>query len=229
MLTEFTDSCGFYQSPLGQRTLALLRAHVEDFDPGLSGARILTLGQSALLLGSTPTSCARMTRPDEAPFSCLVDSKNKPLPDASFDFVIALHMPSAFFEAESFLREVRRVLKGEGRFLTILPRHGGAWAQNTLTPFGCEPDFTTRQIRNILNNQGFIVECIDRALYAPPTDIWDSFSLADKIEIIAPWLFLHFGGGVLLVEVRKRVCGFAGCCKERRRRSDRLLPLPLPI
>jgi SAM-dependent methyltransferase len=221
---------GFYQSEVGRRTLDILRAPIDALWPDTSKERVASLGCGALLLGSRHAVSARMTSAQEVPFSCLVDSKNKPLPDGDFDRVIALHAVPSACESEPLLCEIARVLKGEGRLLMILPRHGGAWAQNTDTPFGKEPAYSPAQIKRILNDRGFFVARVRRALYAPPSASERGLFSAYEIEKFAPWLFLRFGGGVLLIEAQKRVYGFVNAKEQKRRRcADPLLAAPLPI
>ena len=228
MLTPSVDSQEFYQSQRGRVTQAILRAHVDRLWPDISGTRILPLGSGALLLGSLPFVSGRMTATQGETFSCFVDSKNKPLPDADLDRIVALHAMATSSDMELGLREAWRTLKGEGRLLIVVPRRCGAWAKKPDTPFGREEAYSGRQIKKALTDQGFIVTRIRRALFAPPDGAEAFLSLAYKIETIAPFLF--FGGGVLFVEGRKRVCGFAGAKKRAREHSrNPLLPLPLPI
>jgi SAM-dependent methyltransferase len=230
MLTDFADSQDFYQSRTGRAAQGLLRARIGKRWSGLANGRVLPLGRAALVLDETPFISARMTGAQEETFSCLVDSKNKPLPDADIDRAIMLHALKAESDLEPVLREIWRVLKGEGRLLMVLPRAGSAWARNPDTPFGHEPAYTASQIKKILKRHGFFVARMNRALYARPCAPEPNFLRALEIERAAPGIFLRFGGGVLLVEARKRICGIAGAKQKKRPRcANPLLPLPLPI
>ncbi|MFA4994450.1 MAG: methyltransferase domain-containing protein [Bdellovibrionales bacterium] len=221
------DSRSFYQTPQGDRALAVLRAQASKFCPCFPDERILPLGCGDLLLGSLPYVPGRMTSAQGDMFSCLVDSKNKPLPDADIDCVFALHAAKDFSEIEPLLREVWRVLKGEGRLLMIVPRRHSAWAKNPDAPFGQEQAYSASQIKKALKSQGFSVLHIGSALFAPPGKSEDSFSFSYKIEKIAP--FLPFCcGGVFLIVAQKRIRGIAGA-KKRVRYIEPPLPLPLPI
>jgi SAM-dependent methyltransferase len=228
MLNDSVDSRVFYQSQRGRRIQELLRTHIGKMWADISNERILPLGCASLLFNSPPLVSGRMTATQEENFSCLVDSKNKPLPDADLDCIVALHAAATSSEMTFLLREAWRVLKGEGRLLIIVSRRHSAWAQNPDTPFGCEEAYAATQIKNALSNQGFFVTRARRALYASPHCLETSFSLARNIEMIAP--FLLCGGGVLLVEGQKRILGIAGAKKLKRApASDPLFPLPLPI
>jgi SAM-dependent methyltransferase len=228
-LSSESDYQAFYRSKLGHAAQDVLRAHVGEMWPALKGERVMPLGCGALLLGM-PAVSARMAGTDEEMFSCLIDSRNKPVPDTSADRVLTLHTDVTYSDIEHLVREIWRVLKGEGRLLMIVPRKNGAWARSPDTPFGKEPAYSASQIKKLLNDAGFFVEHIGRALYAPPCSMSENLFLARKIERIAPWLCFCRGGGVLLIDAQKRVCGCASLrARNRRRRADPLVPLAWPV
>jgi len=215
----------FYESPLGRAALDLLRAHVEKLWPVLENERIFSLGAAGILFDGTVSS-ARMTGTEGENFSCLVDAKNKPLPDADVDRLAVLH-GGASFDLGALLREGIRVLKGEGRILLILPRKGGLWDSVPLSPFGQEPAYSERNVRNLLKRNGYFIERIDRALYAPPIDApWNLFWVP-KIEMAAPFVF-PFGGGVLVVEAKKREPGLVGATAQNDRETEAFAAMPMP-
>ena len=226
-MTNFQDSHVFYQTPLGRRTQELLRASVGKLCPCFFNGRVLPLGCADLLLGPITTVSGRMTTAQGEAFSCLVDSKNKPLPDADIDCVVALHAAKEISDIDFLLREIWRVLKGEGRILLIVPRRRSAWAESFDTPFGKEQAYSVPQIKKILKAQGFSVARVRSVLYAPPGKSDAAFAYV--IEKVAPFLpFCH--GGVLVISSHKRVYGLAGAKKRKPREcTDPLLPLPLPI
>jgi len=228
-MTDFADSRNFYQTPRGRETQDLLRAQLGRLCPCFFGGRVLPLGCADLLLGSINAVSGRMTAATGETFSCLVDSKNKPLPDADIDCVVALHSAKEISDMDFLLREIWRVLKGEGRLLLIVPRRRSAWADNPDTPFGNEQAYSVPQIKKILKAQGFSVMRVRSALYAPPGNTDGSFPFAYGIEKIGPLVpFCH--GGVLVISARKRVYGLSGEKKRKSREcADPLLPLPLPI
>jgi SAM-dependent methyltransferase len=164
--------------------------------------------------------------PREGPnVSALVEIDNLPLPDNSIDRVIALHALEGLAEPNPLLREVWRVMKSGGRFLTIVPNRRGLWAHSDRTPFGYGQPFSLFQIKDALHHQGFLIERVRYALYAPPGASRLGLSLADKIEKYAGWLFPGLGG-LLLVEASKQL--YAPLAPKTSLRHRLVLPLPLP-
>ncbi len=228
-MTDFADSHHFYQTLLGRETQDNLRSAIGRLCPCFFDGRVLPLGCADLLLGSATTVSGRMTTTMGETFSCLVDSKNKPLPDADIDCVVALHAAKEISDMDFLLREIWRVLKGEGRLLLIVPRRRSAWAENLDTPFGKEQAYSVPQIKKILRTQGFSVARVRSALYAPPGKPDAPLPFSYGIEKVAPFVpFCH--GGVLIISAHKRICGLAGAKKWGAREcADPLLPSPLPI
>jgi len=170
-----------------------------------------------------------MTSAQDSPFCCLVDSRNKPLPDSSFDRIIALH--AEIDDPVPFLKDAWRVLKGEGSLLIVLPKMNSAWAKCPSTPFGKEPAFSAAQIKRALIDQGFMPPRVRFALLARPDEASELFSLASLIEKQVPSPLFGFASGALVVEAKKRICGFSGskAKKNQEHCADSLYPSPLPI
>jgi hypothetical protein len=229
MLIDFA-SRQFYESRAGRAAKEILRARVRQLWPDVARERLLPLGCAELLIDSPSIVAAHMTGAKDQPFCCLADSRDKPLPDASLDRVIALHTAETSEDMDFLLREIWRVLKGEGRVLLILPRRNSGWATNPATPFGREQAYGTKTIKGLLNKHFFTIESISPALYLPPWIALGHEFIAQKIDLCSSLLFFQQGGGVLLVEARKRVHGLA---TERARTNslqpDPLFPMPLPI
>ncbi len=224
MFTDRVDARAFYESEIGQAAQELLRKHASKLCPLTAGEKVLPLGSASLLQDWQDPITARI---DPESFSSIVDSRGKPLADASLDLVAALHTDA---DIDLMLREIWRVLKGEGRLLLIVPKLNGAWAQNAATPFAQETAYTARQIAELMRKHFFFVRSLERALYAPPSWCAANRNIARELEIIAPWLMLRQGGGVLIVEAQKRICGAVGCRTKRAKiGADPLFPLPLPI
>jgi len=213
----------FYQSRSGQAALNLLRGHVEKLWPVLENERILTLGAAELLFPGLPVSSARMTGAEGETFSCFVDSKNKPLPDASVDRIAVLH-GGDFFDLAPVVREGRRVLKGEGRMLLILPRKGSSWAMDTTTPFGRDPAYSQQELKNILKSKDYFVGRVERTLFAPPGEaLWTR-----AVERMASFVFFFGGGGVLIVDAQKRELGLVSVTSAREGAAESFAAMPMP-
>lgn len=231
MPVDLQDPRTFYKTPLGRTVQDLLCAHLLDLCPSLSDERLLPLGCGDALLGSLPTVCAHMTSAVEEGFVAIVDSAKKPLPNESIDRVVALHAVDTANELEKgfFLREIWRVLKGEGHLTLIMPKPRSAWAENLKTPFAQDPAFSSSRIRALLDDQDFSVEHLKRALYASPVQAELFPDIAKRTEKIAPWLCLWLSGGVWIIDAQKRELGLARARKARKEETDPLLPLLSPV
>ena len=237
MFTDIIDLRDFYQTPLGIRTRRVLRAQVESLWPHLRGENVLILGyappllrplsqQAAAVYAFMPAMQGVSYWPREGPnVSCLVEIDNLPLSDNSIDRVILLHALEGLSEPSSLLREIWRVMKSGGRFLTIVPNRHGLWAHSDRTPFGNGQPYSPIQIRNALHHQGFLIERTRHALYAPPSSSRLNLSLGDSIETYGIRLFPGFGG-ILLVEASKQMYAPKGT--KARAQHRLVLPLPLP-
>ncbi|MDE2028939.1 MAG: methyltransferase domain-containing protein [Alphaproteobacteria bacterium] len=227
----------FYHNPAGRTARRLLCARVAALWPHVAGERILVLGYGPPMLrpwlGQAHSVHAFMPAgqgvaywPREGPnISCLVDPTDLPLPDASIDRVVLLHALEAMPDPAPMLREIWRVLKSGGRLLTVAPNRRGFWAHNDRTPFGNGQPYSPRQARSLLHGQGFLIERLAFALYAPPGAARFGFSFVDRVEKIAARLFSGFGG-VLLIEAGKQL--YAPRVEKKALRHRLVLPLPLP-
>ena len=237
MFSDIIDLRDFYQTPLGLMAQRVLRAQIASLWPKVQGENVLILGYGAPLLRPLSQQAAAIYAfmpamqgvsywPREGPnVSCLVEADNLPLADNSIDRVILLHALEGLSEPSPLLREVWRVMKGGGRFLTIAPNRHGLWAHSDRTPFGNGQPYSPIQIRNALHHQGFLIERTRHALYAPPSASRLNLSLADRLEKYGVRLFPGFGG-LLLVETSKQIYAPKGT--KARVQHRLVLPLPLP-
>jgi ubiquinone/menaquinone biosynthesis C-methylase UbiE len=101
----------------------------------------------------------------------IIDSKSLPMADASFDAVVSTWTLCSIADVESALREIRRVLKPDGRFYFV--EHGlspdpmvAKW-QHRLTPVqkviadGCHLD---RDIKALVRAAGFRIDSVHEFL-----------------------------------------------------------------
>ncbi len=216
MFSDIIELRDFYQNPLGHMARRIISSRVSDMWPDMRGERVLILGYGAPLLRSLsqktqalyafmPAAQGVSYWPREGPnISCLIEIDNLPLPDNSIDRIIALHAMEGVAEPAAMLREVWRVMKSGGRFLTIVPNRRGLWAHSDRTPFGNGQPYSASQIKNALHHHGFLIERVRHALYAPPSALRLNLSFADKIEKIAARLFPGFGG-LLFLEASKQL------------------------
>ncbi|MER2519838.1 MAG: methyltransferase domain-containing protein [Bdellovibrionales bacterium] len=234
MYSDVVDLQEFYDSLLGQTARRVLRAQVRAIWPNLAGERVLALGYAVPLLRGwaqdASTLAAMMPAeqgvaywPREGPnISTLVDPANLPLADQSVDRVIVMHGLEGASAPQALLREIWRVMRGQGRLLMIVTNRRGLWARKDGTPFGIGRPYSSFQIKDFLREQGFLAERVWQALYVPPTTSRLVLSMADGFERYGRACFPGFGGALML-EAGKQI--FA---PTRRSFSSRKLVVSLP-
>lgn len=235
-MQDIADLRDFYQSPLGLSAGRLLAARLSSWWPTVRGEQIAALGYALPFLEALsqadvyafmPAALGAVRCPAQGlNRSCLVSMANLPLGDGSIDRVVALHALEWLVDPQSFLGETRRILKGNGRLLLIVPNRKGLWARNDRTPFGCGQPYSMAQMRKLLKEQGFNIERMRAALFAPPCAMRLKSAFAEKTENMASRL-LPFFGGVLMVEASKQICAPAGL-RTRKNLSPIVLPAALP-
>ena len=134
----------------------------------------------------------------------LVDETDLPLPDASMDRVLLAHAVECSEHLRDMLKEVWRVMAGNGRLLVVAPNRRGIWARTDRTPFGSGHPFSPNQLSRLLRDNGFIPVAVGRALYFPPTNSRWLLSSAHTLERIGDRWFQRFAGTVL-IEARKQI------------------------
>lgn len=236
MYADVVDLREFYLSPLGQAVRQLLRARLRRVWPDCRGERIMALGygapllrpllpEAACLVAMMPAPQGVAYWPREGPnVSCLADTDNLPLPDASIDRAVLIHALEGADAPDRMLQEVWRVLKGGGRLLVIVPNRRGLWTHSDRTPFGTGRPYSAFQIKDTLRDQGFLVDHIQHTLYLPPGASRLTLTLADHLEKYGEKLFTGFGG-LLMIEAGKQL--YAPLLTKSKALPHRLV-LPFP-
>jgi SAM-dependent methyltransferase len=239
MYSDVVDLREFYQSPLGQTVRRILRSRLRRIWPNVKGERILALGygtpllrpllsEADVLFAMMPAAQGVAYWPREGPNrSVLTELDDLPLADSSVDRVILMHaLEGAGTNAQDVLREIWRVLKGNGRLLMIVPNRRGIWAHGDRTPFGTGQPYSAFQIKDTLRDRGFLVDRTWRALFLPPSNSRLVLSMADFFEKFGELVFPGFGG-LLVMEAAKQL--YAPLTPKAKLTRHRLvLPLPIP-
>jgi SAM-dependent methyltransferase len=239
MSFDVVDLREFYINPLGQAVCRLLRARIKHLWPDVHGETLLAVGyatpllrpwlsEAGSLLVMMPGEQGVAYWPREGPnVACLTSLTDLPLPDESVDRAIMMHTLETACDPDALLRELWRVLKGNGRALIIVPNRRGLWAHSEGTPFGTGRPYSASQLKNVFREQGFIVERTQHALFAPPFQSRLALRLADSAERVGSRLFPGFGG-LLLMEASKQVY-VPILTKAHAMRHRLVLPLPFPV
>src|SRR4029078_5453175 len=216
MWSDGLDLRGFYEARLGQVARHLLRRRVRQIWPDVRGEAVLGLGYATPLLrqfvGDTGRVLERMPAqqgvlhwPPEGPnATALVDETDLPIPDAAIDRVLLVHAVECSEHLRDILKEVCRVMAGNGRLLVVAPNRRGIWARTDRTPFGSGHPFSPSQLSRLLRDNGLTPISVNRALYLPPTNSRTLLRSATTLERIGDRWFQRFAGAVL-IEARKQI------------------------
>src|SRR5690348_9462250 len=162
MSIDVVDLRDFYSNRLGAVARHVVGRGVRRRWIDTRGLRVLGLGYATPYLGLfreeaerclafMPASQGVVRWPSERPgLTTLVDEDNLPLPDASVDRVLLVHALEMSHHSTQLLREVWRVLSGNGRLLAVVPNRRGLWARMDTTPFGQGRPYSRSQIVHLL-------------------------------------------------------------------------------
>jgi SAM-dependent methyltransferase len=214
MWTDVVDLRDFYASPLGQTARRLIARNIAEMWPDTKGLAVLGLGyavpylrpfreQAQRCFAMMPAPQGVLHWPPEGPnATALVEEEALPLPDMSVDRVLLVHAVEHAEALRPFLREVWRVLTGNGRLLIVVPNRRGIWARLDRTPFGHGHPYTVGQLKHLLRDNLFVPQQTRSGLFLPPFGgrLW--LSSADAWEAAGTRAFPALAG-VAMVEASK--------------------------
>lgn len=231
MWMDVVDLRDFYASALGGTARRMIRRRIREVWPESKGMKVLGLGYTTPYLGMfkgdaertlafMPAAQGVLHWPNEGrSLTTLVDEADLPLEDLSMDRVLIVHAIECSEQLRSLLREVWRVLKGNGKVLIVVPNRGGVWARMERTPFGFGRPYSPRQLNTLLRDTMFTPLQAERALFVPPSRSRMILGSAPAWENIGHRFFPGLAG-VCLIEATKQI--YAGnpatAAKVKRRR-----------
>lgn len=216
MYLDVVDLRSFYAQPLGVVTRRLVSRAVRARFNNVQGLSVLGIGYATPYLGVfrgeaerciavMPAAQGVVRWPSAAPtLAALADETALPLPNASIDRVVAVHLLEMTPDAAEMLREVWRVLAPGGRLLAVVPNRRGVWARLDTTPFGNGRPFSRGQVVRLLREALFTPSGWDEALYFPPVSNNWLLRTAVAWERVGARLSLPFAG-VHVVEATKQL------------------------
>ena len=166
----------FYRSPLGHVAQRLVRGRIRDMWPVVDGQRLLAVGYGTPYLRPFIDSAERAVAvmPDlqgvtrwpvgEPGLVTLSEEDSLPFPDNAFDRILLVHAVESSERLRRMLREIWRVLAGEGRIIVVAPNRRGVWARLERTPFGHGNPYS------LLRDNLFVPVRSDFALYQRQLD-----------------------------------------------------------
>jgi len=237
MYHDAVDLRDFYETQLGEIARRMLRRAIRSIWSDLRGQRVLGLGyatpylrqfqpQAERVLAFMPASQGVLHWPPDGPgVTALVDEMELPLPDVSIDRVLLVHgIENAVYHRE-LLREIWRVLTGDGRLLVVAPNRRGIWARLDRTPLGWGRPYSQAQLSRLLRDNLFTPTRSARALYLPPTRSRALLRSAPALERMGMRFFPTFSG-VVMLEAGKQL--YAPTLQAARPRLRRALVVPFP-
>ena len=210
------DLRDFYASPLGQVARRMIRRQVRGAWGDVTGMRVLGLGYATPFLSSfrgeaERTLAAMPARqgvlhwpPDEKSLTLLSDEAELPFPDLTFDRVILSHGLECSEQVGPMMREIWRVMTGNGRLLIIVPNRAGLWARLERTPFGRGRPYSRGQLSRTLREAMFTPLNTYPSLFVPPGRSRVFLSSAMAWENIGSRWF-PAASGLIIMEATKQI------------------------
>lgn len=224
---------GFYKSPLGRISRALVREQITAMAGDVTGLRVLGLGFATPYLRFTLEPAERVLAfmparqgasawPREGPsHTVLCDPLEMPLTDSAVDLIIAVHAFEHIADSGELMRELWRIAAPNARLIVVVPRRRGLWAQRDNTPFGSGHPFSGPQLDRLLREHSFGPELWRDALFLPPIQsplVLKSARFFERAgRLLGPTL-----AGVSCVMARKQL--FPAIA--RRQRQERYIRVP---
>jgi len=236
MWTDVVDLRDFYETSLGQMACRVIRRRIREMWPDLRGLRVLGIGyatpylrgfraEAERVLAVMPASQGVLHWPAEGPGRvALADEAELPFPDNAIDRVALIHALESSEQLRPMLREIWRILPGDGRLLAVVPNRRGIWARLDRTPFGHGHPFTHSQLSRLLRENMFTPIRSAAALFLPPSASRMTIAAAPAWEKLGRSWFQTFGG-VLVIEAGKEIYA-AGPARAKPQRRPIFAPAP---
>jgi SAM-dependent methyltransferase len=212
------DLKSFYSQRTGNLVKRILRSHIKKIWPDISGTGFAGYGyalpymklyreQTERQFCILPAGLGAHLWPfDKAGHVCIAQESSLPFETESLDRMLIIHALEHTEFPLTFLEEVWRVLRSNGRMILIVPNRLGLWARADWTAFGSGVPFTQGQIRKLLSQSKFVEEYSSHALFMPP--------LRSFLALRTAYIFESFGqfvmpglAGVHIIEASKQVYG----------------------
>jgi SAM-dependent methyltransferase len=177
---------------------------------GLYCVQIGSWGESDAFLAHARTRRTALVAMPGVPGAALIaESAALPLQSDSVDVMLLPHTLEFEPDPHEVLREVGRVLRGEGELLVLGFEPLGSWSlRNAFTRGGCPPGLrraiSERRLADWLKLLGFEVGAAERFLYAPPLRTLRTGQARGWLERIGRRAWPRLSGAYLL-HARKRV------------------------
>lgn len=214
---DVVDLRNFYSSPLGMAAARILSAQIAASWDNVVGLSLLGLGYATPFMAQFRADAMRTLAmmpaeqgvlhwpiTGEPSSSALVEDDALPLPSASIDRVLLVHMLEMSQHPAEMLREVWRVLEPGGRLIVVAPSRRGWWARAEWTPFGHGHPYSKSQLTHLLRETLFSPMEWSDALHLFPSNRPTLVRSAMVFERLGRAVSSPFAG-VHVVEATKQV------------------------
>lgn len=207
----------YYRTGLGRAAQKAVRDKVLNFWPEAAGQTVVGFGFAVPLLrpyladarrviGLMPAQQGVTPWPaGMANVSVLCEETMWPIETGHVDRLVLLHGLETSENPTALLDECWRVLGPGGRALFIVPNRAGLWSRRDITPFGFGRPYSLTQLETQLKRHSFLPERHRAALFQPPSQKRFWLKTGRVWENTGSRISAYFAGGVLMVEVSKRV------------------------
>jgi SAM-dependent methyltransferase len=207
----------YYRTRLGRTAQKAIRQRMLALWPEAKGQTVVGfgfavpllrpyLGQARRVVGLMPAEQGVMPWPAGLDnVSALCREGLWPLQTGVADKIVCLHGLETSEHPSAVLEECKRVLGPGGKALFIVPNRSGMWARRDATPFGFGRPYSLSQLEAQMKRHDFMPERHAAALFAPPSQRQFWLKSADIMEKMGARLSSYYAGGVILLEVSKRV------------------------
>jgi SAM-dependent methyltransferase len=237
MWSDVIDLRDFYESGLGRVARRMIRRRIRSIWPNLAGQTLLGLGFATPYMRPFRDEAERVvavmpaTRgvlpwpPDGRGLVALADESELPLPDLSVDRVLLAHGLENAEQMRPMLREIWRVMAGNGRLLVVVPNRRGIWARLDRTPFGSGRPYSLPQLSRLLRDTMFTPVQSGAALFVPPGRSRMLLGSAQAWERLGARIFPTVAG-VVMIEASKQIYAAPAERVARRRRKPYVVAQP---
>ncbi|MBM3950191.1 MAG: class I SAM-dependent methyltransferase [Rhodospirillales bacterium] len=228
MRSDVIDLRDFYATGLGMAAKRVVGQRLREMWPDVRGMTVVGLGYAPPFLGAFRAEAARVIAampasqgvlhwPREgAGQTTLVEETELPFADLSVDRMVLAHCLETAEQIRPLMREIWRVLTGDGRLLVIAPNRRGLWARFEHTPFGHGRPYSPGQLNRLLRDSMFTPTRAESALYLPPV-VWRMApAAAPAWERLGAWGLSAFAG-VVMIEASKQIYAAQPLLKARAR------------
>ncbi len=225
----------WYRKPIGHMVRRTLQPYFNKIWPNLAGKQVLVIGYGCPYIGLTKREahvfCGMLGEmgvihwPEgEDNRSFLTWGSELPLPNDFFDYILIIHGLEFCESAQKTLHECNRVLKDDGRLLTIVPNRNSPWSRREISPLAKGHPYSAYQLQRILQNTSFMPLTTKHALFTPPSKQNWILKASETFEQTGKRIFTPLGGFVI-IECKKDI--YSGSVIKPSYKKPYILPNPI--